>query len=180
MSAAIVAAIVGIALLSLTTTTKSAKRGEEGFDSWTESRVYGNDMYEKYPPCYDICGATRSIFDILENAGVQEKHAGLLDAYSTVLCQEKFIENACGTGPMLLRRINSLPPAPRGASEIVDKYHPEASGLSKEFLLRITGVLERELKKIKSDPRLNARDKAKITKLHDTFLVVHYHKINGC
>jgi hypothetical protein len=158
-----------------------AQRGPraEGFVSgWREHRNRGNPMHGKYPPCYDICGATRTIFDVLEKAGKVQEHAELLDGYSMVLCQEKHMDRACQNG-MLLRRINELSPA-SATSPKVDSYSPNAKALAKEFLVRITPVLERGLQKVMQDSGLTEADKDTIAKMHEVFYVVHYPKIEGC
>lgn len=151
----------------------------EGFSAgWREHRNRGNPMHGKYPPCYDICGATRNIYDILERAGKVQEHAELLDAYSMVLCQEKHMERACQNG-MLLRRINELSPAKNVHPKIIE-YGPNARAMAKEFLVRITPVLEQSLARVLRDPGLSKKDKDTIAKMHDVFYTVHYPKIEGC
>jgi hypothetical protein len=157
-------------------------RSEEGFASmasWSEARQYGNDPYGKYPPCYDMSLATRAIFDILEKAdGAHADHVDLLDAYSTVLCQKRFIDRACQG--MMVRRINDLPPAPQGAERAVLRVHPGARGVSLEFLSRITGVLDAALAKTLKDPRLDAADRARIRDMHAAFTKEHYPAFVEC
>lgn len=150
----------------------------EGFvTGWTEHRNRGNPMHGKYPPCYDICGATRTIYDLLEKAGKVHEHAELLDAYSMVLCQEKHMDTACKNG-MLLRRVNELSPVTNAdQSPKIEEYSPNAKALAKEFLVRITPVLERGLQRVLGDPELSEKDKATIEKMHEVFYSVHYPKI---
>jgi hypothetical protein len=149
----------------------------EGFAAgWTEHRNRGNPMHGKYPPCYDICGATRTIYDLIEKAGKVQEHAQLLDAYSMVLCQEKHMDRACKNG-MLLRRVNELSPATDVSPRVVQEYSPNAKALAKEFLIRITPVLERGLQKVLADPALSQKDKDAIEKMHHVFYTVHYPKI---
>jgi hypothetical protein len=175
------ALVIG-ALFAFAAFMASNRVASEGFVSgWREHRNRGNPMHGKYPPCYDICGATRTIYDILEKAGRVQAHAEVLDAYSMLLCQEKHMDRACENG-MLLRRVNELSPVTtkNGASLIVDQYSPRANALAKEFLVRITPVLERGLQRMLEDPALSQADKDAIEKMHEVFYSVHYPKIEGC
>lgn len=152
------------------------RTSEEGFATgWTEHRNRGNPMHGKYPPCYDICGATRTIYDLLEAVGKVQEHAELLDAYSMVLCQEKHMDRACKNG-MLLRRVNELSPV-TVVSPKIQEHSPNARALAKEFLVRITPVLERGLQKVLLDPEVSQKDKDTIEKMHGVFYAVHYPKI---
>lgn len=159
-----------------------ATPSEEGFTSlsWTERKLRGHSNFKQYPPCYDICGATRTIYDLLQKAGRIDAHQRLLDAYSIVLCQEKEMEEACASGS-IVRRINELPPLVDAHSErIVALYNPKASGLAKEFLLRITDVLEDNFQLVMNDASLSKDTKDTLERMHKTFFEVHFPKIQGC
>lgn len=172
--------ITSVALIAYVLLTKP-KESAEFFENlaWREARERGMPMFGQYPPCYDICGATRTIFDILQQADLLHDHAVLLDTYSIVLCHEKHMQDSCKDLD-ILRRINELPPAPPAAEAIVDKYNPSANDLSREFLARAAGVLEEAIQKVQSDDRLSQNDKKRIQKMHETFYDVHYPAIKGC
>jgi len=174
----IVATLVGLTTyLILSKKNVTEERFMDG--SWKEFRNYGNPVFQKYPPCYDICGATRTIFDVLESKRLVSKHKRLLEAYSMVLCQEKHMDKACVNG-MLLKRINELPPT-GDQNDIVDRFAPDAGdGLSREFLLRVTPVLEDAMALVLKDPALNQEQKDKISNMHNVFYSVHYPLIKGC
>ena len=173
----IVATLVGLTTYLLL--TKKTMTEERFTGDWKEFRNNGNPMFQKYPPCFDICGATRTIFDILESKRLVHKHKRLLEAYSMVLCQEKHMDKACVNG-MLLKRINDLPPT-GDQNAIVDRYAPEAGdGLAREFLLRVTPVLEESMALVLRDPALNQEQKDKISNMHDVFYSVHFPLIKGC
>lgn len=174
----IVATLVGLTTYLMLTQTKTIKEGFTTGD-WKEFRNNGNPMFQKYPPCFDICGATRTIFDVLESKRLVQKHKRLLEAYSMVLCQEKHMDKACVNG-MLLKRINDLPPT-GDQNAIVDRYAPEAGdGLAREFLLRVTPVLEESIQGVLRDPALTQEQKDKISDMHNVFYSVHYPLIKGC
>lgn len=171
------AAIAGLVLTSI-----MKKPVEETY--LEEAR--GNNAYGKYPPCYDICGATRSIYDMLESVGVLEEHGLLLDLYSIVLCQEKHTSSKkkC-SDTMLSQRIAQLKqmgasvrdPKSRAlvreyAGDVLPKDHPAMS-----FLVAATHLLERELARLKTSGDLTQDQMAKVKRLHKTFYMVHYDKI---
>jgi len=56
-----------VVLLAIITLIVIIKR--EKYDvMWKENRR-NNVSFNKYPPCYDICGSTRNIYDESERAG---------------------------------------------------------------------------------------------------------------
>ena len=97
-SVSLVLLIVGISIVVI--------RKEKYIHAWTEMNRK-NNMFEKYPPCYDICGATRNIQDKLESVNKKEEYHKLLDVYSIVLCQEKY-KDSPRTKEMMTQRINDL------------------------------------------------------------------------
>lgn len=146
----------------------------------------GNEPYGKYPPCYDICGATRTIFDRLEELGLLEAHALLLDLYSMVLCQEKHLMVAGKTcaDTMLSQRIAQL--RKMGANErdpkalsMVRRYlSPDQEGKdSMRFLVLVTNLLEREFARLGRSGVLTESQMASLRRLHTTFYMVHFDKI---
>lgn len=151
-------------------------------------RERGNEPYGKYPPCYDICGATRSIYDRLEEESLLEEHAKLLELYSVVLCQEKHLLSKPGrrcSETMMDQRIRQL--RSLGANErdpkalaLVRKYVTSKQLSSPEavrFLVAVTNLLEREFARLEKGGNLTRGQVASLRKLHDTFYMVHYDKI---
>ena len=94
-----------VVLLAIITLIVIIKR--EKYDvMWTENRR-NNVSFNKYPPCYDICGSTRNIYDEIERSGKLKEYKKLLDVYSIVLCQVKYI-NSRNVREMMMDRITEL------------------------------------------------------------------------
>lgn len=161
-------------------------RPAEGYeDAWSENDN-GNPNFKKYPPCYDICGATRKIYDILEARKRLTPHKRLLDLYSMVLCQEKHllrVNNDCSK-TMMHQRIKALKDLGARFTD-VKAYEKVVKVLgnkvqrtsARDFLVGATYVLERHLASLMKDPKLTDEDKANIKSLHEVFYTVHYDKI---
>jgi len=149
----------------------------EKFSSWTEQKR-GNMPFEKYPPCYDICGATRTIQDNLEKENKQDTYRKLLDVYSIVLCQEKF-KDSPRLKEMMFQRITDLLKMGaknddfNGSQKIVNSYNPKCP-VSKELMLLSSNLLEKEIDKLKKDSTISPATKTNILKMHDVFYSVHF------
>jgi hypothetical protein len=142
---------------------------------WTEMKR-SNPMFEKYPPCYDICGATRTIQDKLESVNMKEKYHKLLDVYSIVLCQEKY-KNSPNVKKMMEERIKDL--INLGAerkmvfqTENVMNNYPVENPLVKDFLLLATNLIEREINALSNDIEMSLFNI--INNLNNVFYQVHY------
>jgi hypothetical protein len=136
-----------------------------------------NQPYKKYPPCYDICGATRNVYNILEQKGVTADYNKLLNAYSIVLCQEKFGEKC--RKDMLGQRISDLKALggreDHSSVEVVKKYVKTLrDNKIKTLLVLATSVVTQELYKMQKDARLTMKEKLQLLKMNETFLDVHY------
>ena len=142
---------------------------------WSEMKR-SNPMFEKYPPCYDICGATRTIQDKLEDVNLQVKYHKLLDVYSIVLCQEKY-KNSPNTEKMMKQRINDL--IELGAKremvfetqKVISDY-PAENPIVKDFLLLATNLIEREINALSIDVNIALFNSIK--GLNAVFYQVHY------
>lgn len=175
--------VAGVALLAYY--VWSTPEGYANDEEWSENDN-GNPNFQKYPPCYDICGATRKIYDILEGRKRLAAHKRLLDLYSMVLCQEKHllrVNNDCSK-TMIHERIKSLKDLGArftdvAAFEKVMKIlgNKVQRTSARDFLVGATHVLERHLASLMRDPKLTADDKAKIKSFHEVFYDVHYDKI---
>jgi hypothetical protein len=170
--------LIIIAIIVLATVLLIFKVKKESFVSnWSELKR-GNLMFEKYPPCYDICGATRNIQDTLEQAKKEERYKKLLDGYSLVLCQEKY-KDSPRVREMLSQRITDLIKMGakttdyNGSVEIVNSYNPECN-MSKQFMLLAANLLQNEIDKLSKDGEINPAQKANILKLHDVFYSIHF------
>jgi len=142
---------------------------------WTEMKR-SNPMFEKYPPCYDICGATRTIQDKLESVNIQQKYHKLLDVYSIVLCQEKY-KNSPNAKKMMEQRISDL--IELGAernmvfeTQKVMNDYPVENPIVKDFLLLSTNLIEREINALSSDVNIALFNSIK--GLNNVFYQVHY------
>jgi len=166
-----ISAVVVIAGISIMLISK-----EKYVHAWTEMNRK-NNMYEKYPPCYDICGATRSIQDKLESINKKEEFHKLLDVYSIVLCQEKF-KDSPSVKEMMTQRINDLIALGAeknnvfGTENIINKYNPN-NPIVRDFMYLATNLIQREINRLSKD-NIDAVIKEKIEKLNEIFYEVHY------
>jgi hypothetical protein len=157
--------------------------GESNSKSFSENK-FGNQSSTKYPPCYEICGATRNIYDILEKNKLLEKYHEMLDKYSIVLCQEVFLKEKKCNNTMFEERYNNIKKnknipdviQKKVKNIIVDK--PKDKRMIK-FLENITDVLEKNIKILKKDNNLSEKEKKKIIKMNDVFYQVHYNELSS-
>jgi hypothetical protein len=166
--------IAGVIIILLIIGTSLYYFSREKFQ-WTEMKR-SNPMFEKYPPCYDICGATRTIQDKLESVNMQQKYHKLLDVYSIVLCQEKY-KNSPNVKKMMEQRISDL--IELGAernmvfeTQKVMNDYPSENPLVKDFLLLSTNLIEREINALSSDIDNSLFNTIK--GLNNVFYQVHY------
>lgn len=146
-----------------------------GTNRYTEEKR-GNMMYKKYPPCYDICGATRTIQDKLEDV-LKDKfvdYSKLLDIFSIVLCQEVYVESK-NKDEMLRQRINDL-------VEMGAKITQQDKSIAKTqemttFLSLSKNLIQRQVKMLLEDNRIDKDTKKEIVKLTNIFYDIHYSKL---
>jgi len=167
-SVSIVLLIVSISIVVI--------RKEKYIHAWTEMNRK-NNMFEKYPPCYDICGATRNIQDKLESVNKKEEYHKLLDVYSIVLCQEKY-KDSPRTKEMMTQRINDLISLGAeknnvfGTENILKQYNPN-NPVVLDFMYLATNLIQREINRLSQD-NIEPEIKSKIEKLNEVFYEVHY------
>jgi hypothetical protein len=168
ISVAVVLIIAGTSIMLI--------RKEKYNHAWTEMNRK-NNMYEKYPPCYDICGATRNIQDKLEQVNKKEEYHKLLDVYSIVLCQEKF-KDSPRLQDMMTQRINDL--IGMGSeknnvfgTETILKDYSTSNPIVRDFLYLATNMIQREINRLSKD-NIDASTKEKIEKLNQVFYEIHY------
>ena len=142
---------------------------------WTENRR-NNVSFNKYPPCYDICGSTRNIYDEIERAGKLEEYKKLLDVYSIVLCQVKYI-NSRNVREMMMDRITELikfgGDTDERYSDVLGMY-PTPCDRSRLFMGLATSLIESEIRKIDSDGGFSEEVKQKIRGLNRSFYNNNY------
>jgi hypothetical protein len=69
----------------------------------------GNNNFEKYPPCYNLYQPVTEIYDILEKNKLIKESYILLNVYSMILCQEKYLKiKDCNDNQMIIQRIQNL------------------------------------------------------------------------
>ena len=167
-SVSLVLLIVGISIVVI--------RKEKYIHAWTEMNRK-NNMFEKYPPCYDICGATRNIQDKLESVNKKEEYHKLLDVYSIVLCQEKY-KDSPRTKEMMTQRINDLISLGAekknvfGTENILKQYNPN-NPVVLDFMYLSTNLIQREINRLSQD-NIDPEIKSKIEKLNEIFYEVHF------
>lgn len=147
--------------------------------TWLENDR-GNPNYKNYPPCYDICGATRKIQDILDKHGLTQKYQKMLELYSLVLCQEVYLKTKKCENTMLDERINDLNRI--GSVSVIQRDREivrnsiENLPSSMEmlyFLEKTTAELENIIPEIKQES-IDAKDIETIVKMNTVFYEVHY------
>ena len=147
---------------------------------------YGNYSKTKYPPCYEICGATRNIYDILEKNKLLEKYHNMLDKYSIVLCQEVYLKKKKCEQTMFEERYNDIVKDNNINDNIKKIVKDNIIDLPKdkrmiEFLENITAIIEKDIKLLKKDNSLTEKEKQKIIKMNNVFYQVHYNELtNNC
>jgi hypothetical protein len=143
---------------------------------WTENRR-NNVSFNKYPPCYDICGSTRNIYEEIEIAGQINEYRNLLDVYSIVLCQVKHI-NSSNVRTMMMDRISEL--IRIGGDTDENKYnnilslYPTPCDRSRLFMTLATSLIEQEIMKINSDENFTEEAIQKINIFNKSFYNNNY------
>lgn len=161
----------------------------EDFSNIENSR--GNLDYRFYPPCYDESDSVRNIFDILKKKKLLDENYTLLNVYSFVLCQEKYLNQKLCGDTMIVERINNMKQL--GFDKISDaqyvKYEslvnsiltPEKriqlNSLSKIFLTAATYLIENNLYNLKK--KLLPEEWDRIYKLTQEFYKKHYPSIHS-
>lgn len=145
---------------------------------------YGNNSKTKYPPCYEICGATRNIYDILEKNKLLEKYHNMLDKYSIVLCQEVYLKDKKCDETMFEERYNDIVKNNKISENIKKIVKDNIIDIPKdkrmiEFLENITNLIEKDIKLIKKDNSLTEKEKQKVIKMNNVFYQVHYNELTS-
>lgn len=147
---------------------------------WKEN-LRGNSNDGKYPPCYNICGATKKIYDILEKNNLIKKYSLLLDLYSIILCQEIYLKTTDCKNTMLNERliqINNL----FGDRNVENKHlkivndnleNDPKNKEMKELLDKTTVLIEEQISKIKKE-KINEKDLKILLNMNTVFYQVHY------
>ena len=150
----------------------------------------GNNNFEKYPPCYNLDQQVTQIFDILEKNKLIKDSYVLLNVYSMILCQEKYIKiKDCDDNHMIVQRIQNLKKLGFDKinntqylkyEAIVNSYiSPEnIIGFNSTFKIFLTGctyLIEIELNNLKKS--LDSNDFNFIYELNKQFYKEHYEYI---
>jgi len=146
---------------------------------YEESR--GNKSLNKYPPCYNICAATRHIYHIFEKYNLINDYYVLLNVYSVILCQKTHAEKR--NQEMLLERLRDLKNSggnelDKNAQNIVQQHTRLHNNQIGFLLVLATSIIIKELKKLDSDSRILDIDKQLIYKHNETFYTNHYDTVN--
>lgn len=133
----------------------------------------------KYPPCFEICGASRTIYDILTKYNLVNKYIDLINAQSMALCQEIHSNIKPCDQTMILVRLNESDKLLKGlrnidAIDIVKSYTFQGNDTIIQFLENITTILENQIQLIKFDNTISDEDKEIIKNMNNTFYQVHY------
>lgn len=143
---------------------------------------FGNSNDGKYPPCYNICGATKKIYDILENKNLLEKYHELLDLYSIVLCQEVYLKKKKCNETMFDERYNLIVKSENIDDSIKKIVSDNIIDQPKnykmiDFLNNITNNIEKNIKLIKLEKDLSDKERKEIMKMNNVFYQVHYNEL---
>lgn len=151
-----------------------------GTNKYSENQ-FSNFSKDKYPPCYEICGATKKVFDILENKNLLEKYHQLIDHYSIVLCQEVYLKQKKCSETMFDQRYELISKnhIPENIKDIVNEniIDEPQNKIMIEFLENITFNIENNIEQIKNDSDLNKKEKQTIIKMNSVFYQVHYNEL---
>lgn len=155
-----------------------------------------NMNYNKYPPCFELCGASRIIFDILDKNSLIEKYKPILEAQSILLCQEKFLNQKICYETMIENRLQDLAnlgiPRNYRSSQLYRKYIEQVKKIlgeqynktgpdALELLVRVTIIIENQMEQIRNDKDMNDEDISKIEQRIEQFYSNHYELIaKGC
>jgi hypothetical protein len=150
----------------------------------------GNNNFEKYPPCYNLYQPVTEIYDILEKNKLIKESYILLNVYSMILCQEKYLKiKDCNDNQMIIQRIQNLKKLGFDKinnaqyikyESIVNSVISPENRLSlnssfKVFLTGCTYLIEIELNNLKK--LLNINDYKIIYELNKQFYKDHYEYI---
>lgn len=160
---------------------------QTGGMTWMENSR-GNSNDGKYPPCYNICGATKAIYDILEKNKLLNNFSLLLNMYSIILCQEVFLKTKKCKDTMLDERLAEINNIFKDR-KVEDKHlkivndnietEPKHKEM-RELLEKITVLIEEEMNKLEKT-KLNKSDLSKINNMNTVFYQVHYPVVSsGC
>jgi len=148
--------------------------------NWTENRR-NNVSLGKYPPCYEICGSTRNIYDEIETVGKLDEYKKLLDVYSVVLCQVKHI-NSNNVRTMMMDRITELiklgGDTDESKSSSILEMYPTPCDRSRLFMTLATSLIEKEIRNIESDASFTEEQKNKINRFNRSFYNNNYSVIS--
>lgn len=147
---------------------------------WMENSR-GNSNDGKYPPCYNICKITQTIYDILEKNKLQNKFSLLLNLYSIILCQEVYLKTKTCKNTMLderLMEVNKL-----FDNRKIKNYHKNIVNNNiknepkhkemRDLLEKITVLIEEEINKLKKE-KLTKIDLTKLERMNKIFYQNHY------
>lgn len=133
--------------------SRSAKR--------STTRKAARKTARKYPKCFDICGASRAIYDLakklkaLRNPNV----IALVRHHSAILCAEKALRRNSKACTRVRRRLAKFVKLPAKATlnRILNKFHSNMAGVAKKLA-----------------PALNKAQKAAFVKNQTMFESLHF------
>ena len=120
---------------------------------WIENSR-NNRNFKKYPPCFNLSIQAQKLFDLLEANDLIVKHKVLLEVYSMILCQVKYLKSKLCPQTMLIDRLTNLDSF--GALRYTNYYNNLTNYVSKnrlyltssltlEFLNKALSLIDKEI-----------------------------------
>lgn len=152
---------------------------QSGGITWMENNR-GNSNDGKYPPCYNICGATKAIYDILEKNKLIQKYSLLLNLYSIILCQEVYLKNKKCSETMIDERVAQIenilgnkPIEEKHLKIIKNNINREPTKIMRKLMEITTVLIEEQIDNINKE-NINKEDLDKLNRMNTVFYNVHY------
>ncbi len=148
--------------------------------------IYALSGKNRYPECFEICPASKNIYNILKKFNLLEKYANIIDLHQYVLCLEIASRKECSHEKIkenIVYLMNTYGPPMNDPKELanilikhiaVDLQNPTPIIT---LLLLIADYLQREIEDLKQSSILKETDLQNFETNMETFYDVHFNEL---